>query len=109
MKSMKPDIHSCTCSECQRHPRSATADEHRAINRLVATLDEKHRRQLVGLLAWQWGWGSIALLHEITGLSCPTIQRGRDEIQKNESPEAVGRVRRPGAGQPAVEKNSRPF
>jgi hypothetical protein len=46
------------------------------------------------------------LLHEITGLSCPTIRRGRDEIRQHELDEVPGRVRRPGAGQPAVEKNS---
>jgi hypothetical protein len=72
-------------------------------------LDEKHRRRMVGVLALQWGWGSVECLHQITGLSCPTIRRGRDEVRQNELDERAGQVRRTGAGRPTVEKNIRTF
>lgn len=105
VKAKKRKVHGCTCADCRRHPRGTTAKEHRAINRLLATLNEKNRRRMVGVFALQWGWGSVERLHQITGLSCPTIRRGRDEVLQNESDQAPERVRRPGAGQPAVEKN----
>ena len=94
------------CAACRAHPGSAVAKEHRAINRILATLDEKGRRRFVGLLALQWGRGSIALLSLVTGLSRPTIRRGREEVSRVEAPGLQGRVRQAGAGRRAVEKNS---
>jgi len=91
---------------CRAYPASATAKEHRAINRVLTTLDEKSRRRFVGLLALQWGWGSIERLRQVTGLSRPTIRRGRDEVQRVEDRTHPGRVRAAGAGRPEVEKNT---
>ena len=107
-REQESEIHSCVCESCQRHAHSATVKEHRAINRLLAGLDEKHRRRFVGLLALQWGYGSIQLLHEITGLSRVTIRRGRAEVQRLDR-KTVKRVRVPGGGRKAVEKKSRRF
>lgn len=98
--------HTCTCIDCREHPASVSAKEHRAINRVLATLDEKSRRRFVGLLALQWGRGSIALLNQVTGLSRPTIRRGREEVSRAEAAALHGRVRQAGAGRGAVEKNS---
>jgi hypothetical protein len=97
--------HLCTCAVCRDHPYSTTAREHRAINRVLVTLNEKSRRRFVGLLALQWGRGSIEQLSEITGLSRPTIRRGRAEVQKVERASAAQRVRRSGAGRLRVEKS----
>ena len=94
----------CACSTCRAHPRSILATEHRAINRVLASLDEKGRRRFVGLLASQRGWGGVELVSEITGVSRPTIRRGRREIRQIERKDARGRIRRAGAGRPAVEK-----
>ena len=82
--------HVCTCDMCQQHPYSAVAEHHRAINRVLATLDEKNRRRFVGLLASQWGRGGIQRLIEITGLSRNTIVRGRDG-----TPTSAARAERP--------------
>lgn len=95
----------CVCETCQQHPYSAVANEHRAINRLVATMDEKHRRRFVGLLALQWGRGSIQLLSTITGLDRATIRRGRAEVQRADR-KTRGRVRHTGGGRRAIEKKS---
>jgi len=102
---MGQDEHVCTCAICRDHPYSGTAKEHRAINRVLVTLNEKSRRRFVGLLALQWGRGSIERLREITGLSRPTIRRGRAEVQKVERASAAKRVRWPGAGRLRVEKS----
>jgi hypothetical protein len=106
---MKSSEHKCTCPTCRDHPYTAVAKEHAAINRVLATLNEKSRRRFVGLLALQWGRGSVERLKEITGLSGPTIRRGRMEVQKGERSADHSRVRRSGAGRLRVEKKSRAF
>jgi hypothetical protein len=104
-KVRQSKIHPCGCQSCLQHPYSAVAREHQAINRVVASLDEKNRRRFVGLLALQWGRGGVARLIEITGVSRNTICRGLFEIQRSDRATA-GRVRRAGAGRTTVEKNN---
>src|SRR5574342_1426374 len=104
-KKKKP-VHQCECSTCESAPRSAEAKEHQAINQVLSLLHEKGRRQFVGLLVLQWGRGGLERLHVITGLSHPTIRRGRAEVQRQERSSARNRVRKPGAGRQRVEKNS---
>jgi hypothetical protein len=99
-------VHVCTCTTCQQHPRSAVAQEHRRINRLVAVADERTRRLLVGLLAQQHGRGGIAHFARITGLDPNTIARGQREL-RHAQPTPGYRIRRPGAGQPRAEKKVR--
>ena len=82
-KSKRKIIHRCGCSSCQRHPYGALAKQHHAINRVLATLNEKNRRRFVGLLALQSGRGGLQDLAIITGLSRNTIRRGREEIQRS--------------------------
>ncbi len=101
-------VHGCLCEPCQQHPYSAKAKEHQAINRVLAGLDEKNRRRFVGLLALQWGHGSIQHLSEISGLSRMTIRRGRTEVQRVDR-QTAGRIRRAGGGRQTVEKKSRRF
>jgi hypothetical protein len=103
MKKKRRAIHRCECAECQRHPAGLLAKEHRAINRVLAGLDEKSRRQCAGLLARQRGRGGIQAVHEISGLSRTTIRRGQAEIG---ALKRTGRIRAPGGGRPLVEKNS---
>ena len=83
--------HVCTCEICRPHPYSTVAEHHRAINRVLVTLDEKNRRRFVGLLALQWGWGGIQRLIEITGLSRNTIVRGAPFEQRDGSASEINR------------------
>lgn len=101
-------FHTCTCTICQRHPYSTMAQQHRGINRVLASLNERNRRRFVGLLAIQWGRGSTLRLSQITGLSRNTIYRGRQEVEHLRQGLRSG-VRRPGGGRPTVEKNSPAF
>jgi len=105
----KKSLHQCQCNACKNAPRSAEAKEHQAINRVISLLHEKGRRQFVGLLALQWGRGRLERLSVITGLSHPTIRRGREEVQRKERPSERNRVRKRGAGRKLVEKNSLRF
>ncbi len=102
----RQSIHKCACQACQRHPYSKLGKEHRAINRVLATLDERNRRRFVGLLALQWGRGGVQRLNEITGLSRMTIRRGREEITHPQRVPHRG-IRAPGGGRQRIEKNNR--
>lgn len=99
--------HQCTCTICRAYPRSATAKEPRAINHVLAALDEKGRRRFVGLLALHRGRGGIERVREITGVSRPTVRRGRDAVQRAEKAVERDRVRAVGAGRRPLEKNTR--
>lgn len=102
----KKPVHRCQCSVCQNASRSAEAKEHQAINQVVSLLHEKGRRQFVGLLALQWERGGVERLSLITGMSRPTIRRGRTEVQRKERQAERNRVRKSGAGRQRVEKNN---
>ncbi len=96
---------SCHCPTCQQCPGTDLAQEHQAINRLLATLDERRRRLFLGLLASHQGHGGVVALARITGVSRTTIRRGLLEIQRAD-PGPPGRVRRPGGGRKPVEKKT---
>ncbi|MBI5880089.1 MAG: hypothetical protein HZB53_20765 [Chloroflexi bacterium] len=98
-------IHRCGCLDCQQHPRCRVAEQHRAINRVLLTLDERNRRRFAGLLAIQRGRRSLSLLARITGLSRHTIRRGKREIE-HPARQRQDTIRNAGGGRPPVEKNS---
>jgi hypothetical protein len=106
-QSKKKSLHVCTCSDCHLRPRSPVAKLHRSVNRVVASLDERSWRRLVGLLATQQGWGGVQQMARITGMSRTTILRGQREIER--APRACRqRIRHRGGGRQRVEKNNRP-
>ena len=93
----------CPCSDCQRHPRSSEAREHRVVRRLVLScLDERSRRLLAGFYAQLMGRGGIAQVAKITALDRKTIAKGRREL-KHGKLRASHRIRKPGAGRKPLE------
>ena len=99
-------LHQCQCDECNGHGRSDAAREHRAINQVMVTLNEKNRRRFAGLLVLQMGHGGIEQVRRITGLSRTTISLGCIEVQNPEGKKAASRIREPGGGRHKAEKNS---
>lgn len=97
-------VHRCECQVCAEHPYGQIARQHQAINRVVATFDEKSRRRFVGWLALQRGRGGVQWAHEVTGLSRMTIRTGREEIRRADR---LPGVRRAGGGRKAFEKSDR--
>jgi hypothetical protein len=93
--------HCCQCPQCVEQPISSVAELHRQINQLVVLLNEKDRRQFVGLLARQLGRGGVTFMAEVTGLDRNTIKRGQQEIAASDLSD---RVRRKGGGRPLTEK-----
>ncbi len=102
---MRP-IHACLCDVCRQDPTGATAELHRAINRVAAELDEKSRRRFVGLWASQLGHGGIQNMVLVTGLHRATIRRGCREIEKMDEV-SDHRIRAPGGGRKLTEKKRR--
>jgi hypothetical protein len=102
-------IHHCQCPTCLQpgdHPNKAS---HRELNLLLSRLDEHQRRWLVAFEAKRLGHGGVRLLSLVTGLHVQTIRRGRRELATSLHDLPPGRVRRPGAGRPPVEKKIRPW
>ena len=106
MYKKKKSIRICECATCQEHPYGKIAKEHKAINRVLAGLDERNKRRFVGLLASQQG--NKTLLSEITGLSRNAIGRGQLEVERP-SQNPISGVRRAGGGRIPVEKNNLEF
>ncbi|GAA1189099.1 hypothetical protein GCM10009654_53340 [Streptomyces hebeiensis] len=63
-------------------------------------LDERQRRILYGAEARQLGHDGIAAVARAAGVSKGCVSRGLAELDASEEPD--GRVRRPGAGRPAL-------
>jgi len=97
--------HRCDCPICREQPNGVIACEHQAINYLVASVDERNRRLLLGFLAHRQGRGGISQLARITGLDRNTIARGRCELLQGD-PTTIGRVRRSGAGRKRAEAHA---
>jgi hypothetical protein len=71
-------VRCCPCPECQLQPTGKLAEQHRAINRMVASLNERSRRLVVGFLAQHSGRGGLARVaqrHKATGV--PRSRGGR--------------------------------
>jgi hypothetical protein len=96
-------IHRCRCRGCRSRSDPALVTYHRAINRVMAELDERSRRLFAGIVARQCGHGGIQLVAEITGLSRMTIRRGLRESERGQAG-CSDRVRRPGGGRKRLEK-----
>lgn len=78
------------------------------MNLLLQRLDEQERRWVAGLESKKIGHGGDTRVARITGLHVDTIRRGREELDAGLSDRPTDRVRRPGAGRPAVKKTIRP-
>jgi len=100
-------LHACRCPNCLAagyHPDKAL---HHRLNLLLSRLDEQQRRWLAALESLKIGHGGDRLLSTITGLNVETIRQGRRELVDDLKGCPPGRIRRPGAGRPAVVKKPR--
>jgi len=94
-------IHQCQCPQCKQGEPNLAKYLHTQMNLLLSTLDERQRRLYAGLESQQLGYGGDRQVALITGLSVHTIAKGRRELAQLR---LDTRIRRPGAGQPAIEK-----
>ena len=89
-----------------RDPLEQSSDETKAaILLFFGTLDERQRRLYAGLESLRLGHGGDSRIAELTGLDVHTIAKGRAELIERDA--QGDRIRRPGAGRPALEKKLR--
>src|SRR5437763_231003 len=98
------ELHHCSCTVCQSDTTHPTARQHAQINLFLTRLNEQQRRWYVGSLSQTPTGPTDELLSLITGLSLPTIRRGREEMAAGLPDAPPLRQRRPGAGRPRAEK-----
>lgn len=72
-------------------------------SRVLETLNEAQARWYVAREALARGRGGLKAMHELTGLSRPTILKGIRELQQGTRLKVVERVRAPGGGRKRVE------
>jgi hypothetical protein len=96
-------VRRCRCRGCRSRGDVDLVAYHRAINRVMAELDERSRRLFAGIVARQRGHGGIQLAAEVTGLSRMTIRRGLRESERGQAA-CSDRVRRSGGGRKCLEK-----
>ena len=79
------------------------SDEVRAAVLLFySLLDEQQRRLYAGLEALKWGHGGDRKVARLLDLDVGTVAKGRHQLLDGEI--LRGRIRKPGGGQPTVEK-----
>jgi hypothetical protein len=101
------EIHHCQCPGCVAGEDHPNREFYERLNLLLSRLNEPQRRWLVALESQRIGRGGDQLLARITGLNVETIRRGRHELKRSLRDCPPGRIRRPGAGRPSVQKKSR--
>lgn len=74
------------CIACTNHPHSAIAKYHRAINRVLAPLEEQNRRRFVGLLALEWGFGRETLRRLLRDFGYK-LRSNRKRLTRKQDPE----------------------
>lgn len=73
-----------------------------AVLLFYSLLDERQRRLYAGLEALKWGHGGDRKVARLLGLDVGTVAKGRQQLLQGEV--LRDRIRKPGAGHPAVEK-----
>jgi len=102
-------IHQCQCPACLSDADPSQGQLHEQINLLFGRLDEQQRRWVAAIESKKIGYGGDTAVACITGLHVDTIRRGREELDAHLADRPTDRVRRPGAGRPAVKKKIRPL
>lgn len=100
------EVRRCKCSICVSTEEHPDKELHYQINLFLSRLDEQQRRWYVALEAKKIGHGGAKLMPQITGMSLPTIRRGRQELENGLIGRPIESVRSPGAGRPLIEKKS---
>ncbi len=81
----------------------ATAMADKLMLKLLETLNEAQARWFVAREAIARGRGGIQQLHEVTGMSRPTITRGIGELKQSKRLPPNSRIRKPGGGRKRLE------
>ncbi|MGH3276684.1 MAG: ISAzo13 family transposase [Streptosporangiaceae bacterium] len=73
---------------------------------LLPRLNERDRRLALASEARSWGYGGIAAVHRVTGISRTTIHRGLADLEADPEGGAPSRVRAAGGGRKKAEESN---
>ena len=79
-------------------------DNQTACRLLFERLNERDQRHVAGLLALAIGHDGITIVGEVAELSRDTVRKGKKELLDHLVDVPEDRVRKPGAGRPALSK-----
>jgi hypothetical protein len=99
-------VHQCQCPICQASSDPPVQALHSQTNLYLSRLDEQQRRWYVALEAKKLGHGGTKTMSLVTGMHVNTIRRGRRELDQGLASRVAGRIRSPGGGRLALEKNT---
>ena len=100
-------VHPCQCPDCLSEADHPDRGLHHQMNLLASRLDEQQRRWFAALESRKLGHGGDTRVALILGLHVDTIRRGREELDDGLAERPTDRIRKPGAGRPAVQKKIR--
>ena len=63
------EVHKCTCPTCKRGGDGTVKRQHEQMNLLMSTLNHQQRRWYAAVEANRLGYGGIAMVSRVTGLS----------------------------------------
>jgi hypothetical protein len=86
------------------HAGMLSRQDQAMILRILPTLNEAQARWFVAKDAIALGRGGLKYLHELTGMSRPTIMRGMKELKSRGKLDPSGRIRAPGGGRKRIEE-----
>jgi hypothetical protein len=101
---MRPAGDGCQCDACQGGQEHGERAAHRAMNMVMAQLDERQRRLYAAAEAQRRGRGGIKAVRQITGMSYRAVRHGLDELSGQVAPPPAGRVREVGGGRKRTEE-----
>jgi hypothetical protein len=87
------EMHQCECAACQQETAHSDQERHRRINLLVSRLNEQQRRWYLAMESERLGTDGDEVLSHITGMAPKTIQRGRQELERELADRPRGRGR----------------
>jgi hypothetical protein len=93
----------CHCPHCQSEPDHPDKRYHRELRAFLATLSQEQRRLYAAVESNRLGRGGVSRVAEITGVSGPTVARGRRQLAGLLRGEPQAGERKPIPGRPRTE------
>jgi len=95
---------SCRCPSCLEESAHPDEQYHRELNFFLSRLNHEQRRLYAAVESNHLGRGGVRTLTQITGVSGPTIVRGRRERADLLQGKRVKKERKPVKGRPRIEE-----
>src|SRR5262249_48914968 len=96
--------HSCQCPSCSGDGSHPDEQYRRELNVFLSRVSWEQRRLYAAVESNHLGRGGVRTVAGTTGMSAPTISRGRHELADLLQGKCIEKERKPVAGRPRVEE-----